>query len=232
MKVTYICHSSFLLETDLCYYLFDYYMGTLPPLHKEKPLFLLFSHSHHDHYNPDIFSMLQELQKQQVYTVLSDDISPDTVPEGIDYMRVAPRSIYTLSLGQQLTTYPSTDQGVAFLIEEGETLIYHAGDLNDWVWEEETREYNEQMTLQYRKQIDALADHLGGRSLNCAFVVLDPRQEEEYDRGMLYFLEKVNAQKVYPMHDWGKSQIITQFLEEHPQYKDIIQRKDGNSNEI
>ena len=36
MNVTYIYHSSFLVETDTCYYLFDYEKGQLPALDVTK----------------------------------------------------------------------------------------------------------------------------------------------------------------------------------------------------
>lgn len=55
--------------------------------------------------------------------------------------------------------------GVAFLIEDKEKIIYHAGDLNDWVWEEESDSYNEQMTIDYRKQINLLPEKLNHRNL-------------------------------------------------------------------
>ena len=36
MKITYINHSGFLVETKDCYYIFDYYKGELPLLDKKK----------------------------------------------------------------------------------------------------------------------------------------------------------------------------------------------------
>ena len=36
MKITYINHSGFLIETKDCYYIFDYYKGELPLLDKKK----------------------------------------------------------------------------------------------------------------------------------------------------------------------------------------------------
>ena len=36
MKITYINHSGFLIETKDCYYIFDYYKGELPQLDKKK----------------------------------------------------------------------------------------------------------------------------------------------------------------------------------------------------
>ncbi len=221
MKITYIYHSCFLVETESCYYLFDYEKGTLPNMDATKPIFVLSSHGHHDHYNPKIFSKLQTKGMQTVYAVLSKEIEP---PANINVLQVAPGEEYTLCLGQKLTTFQSTDVGVAFLIEEPQNIIYHAGDLNDWVWEEESAFYNEKMTKDYRKQIDSLSKKLNERKIDTAFVVLDPRQEKDYDRGMCYFLEHISAQKVYPMHYWGTPDIIETFLKEHPEYKNLIQK--------
>lgn len=223
MKVTYIHHSSFLVETDCCYYLFDYEKGHFPEVDFEKPIIVLSSHWHEDHYNPEVFSDLKMLGMQRIYAVLSDDIYEPKLKD-IKVMQVSPGNDYELWFGQKLTTFRSTDEGVAFLIEDNGELIYHAGDLNDWVWEGETESYNKQMTGDYRKQIRLLAEKLNGRKVDVAFVVLDPRQEKDYDRGMCYFLKKIHVETVYPMHYWGAPEIIETFLREHPEYKGKIQR--------
>ena len=57
MKVTYIGHSGFLVETSGCSLLFDYYQGEIPRLRQDKPLFVFVSHRHSDHFNPEIFSI-------------------------------------------------------------------------------------------------------------------------------------------------------------------------------
>lgn len=222
MKVTYIHHSCFLAETDNCYYLFDYFKGTLPALNPEKPILVLASHRHGDHYHPSVFSVLKDMGMQRIFAVLSHDISSGTVPEGMPCITVSAHRTYDLPQGQTLTTYRSTDEGVAFLIEEQKDCFYHAGDLNDWVWEEESDEYNKQMTENYRKEIGTLAQNLGEKSLTAAFVVLDPRQEKDYDRGILYFLQNIACDQVYPMHYWEKPEIIGRFLTEHPQYQNRI----------
>lgn len=159
---------------------------------------------------------------QSIFAVLSRDIPPKTVPAEIPRTMVSPCESYELPQGQSLFTYRSTDQGVAFLIQDGQQLFYHAGDLNDWVWEEETDSYNRQMTGSYRKQIALLSKQLNGRPLTAAFVVLDPRQEKDYDRGLLYFLQQIPCDCVYPMHYWEKPEIIDRFLREHPQYQNRI----------
>lgn len=221
MKITYIHHSCFLVETDSCYYLFDYEKGCLPQMDVTKQIFVLSSHGHHDHYNPEIFSLLEDAGMEKVYAILSDDIE---VPGNGNILQVSAGRDYELCLGQKLTTFQSTDVGVAFLIEDQGELIYHAGDLNDWVWEEESIAYNEQMTIDYRKQIDLLSEKLNQRELDVAFVVLDPRQEKDYDRGICYFLEHIPVKKVYPMHYWEQPDIMETFLMEHPEYKHQTQK--------
>ena len=218
MQITYIHHSGFLVETDRFYYVFDYESGDLPEMDPEKPVFVLSSHSHGDHYNPEVFSKLAGMR--HVRAILSADIVP---PAGVDTLSVSPGKTYSLNPRQSITTFRSTDLGVAFLVEDGENLIYHAGDLNDWFWEGEPETWNAQMTADYRRQIRLLGETLGQRIVDAAFVVLDPRQEADYDRGMCFFLEHVAAKQVYPMHYWDDPTIIETFLQDHPTYKSQIQ---------
>ena len=228
MNVTYIHHSCFLIETESCYYLIDYFQGSIPALDPGKPVLVLPSHKHHDHYQKSVFSMLKDMKMQHIYAVLSRDIPSGALPEDVPCIRVSAGKRYELPQGQELVTFRSTDLGVAFLVRDGKELFYHAGDLNDWVWAEESAEYNFKMTVDYRKQIDLLASELDGCPLTAAFVVLDPRQEQDYDRGMLYFLRHVPCDCVYPMHYWEKPQIIPRFLREYPQYRNRIRLTQSN----
>ena len=253
MRITYIHHSGFLVETDSCYYLFDYETGQLPKMDVVKPIFVCSSHAHEDHYNPEVLDVVAEAGMKKVYAILSDDIEVRMLEDGdaakaddkddaegddgginvsetvaddfdVNVMQVSAGHEYDLGYGQKLTTFKSTDEGVAFLIEEGGKLIYHAGDLNDWIWEGESYAYNKQMTKDYRKEIELLAEKLAGRKIDVAFVVLDPRQQHYCDRGMCYFLENVGVEKVYPMHYWDKPTVIDDFVKEHPEYTNQIQR--------
>lgn len=221
MKITYIHHSGFLVETERFYFLFDYEQGALPQMDGEKPIFVLSSHSHGDHYNPAIFPLLKESGMRHIRGILSDDITP---PDNTDILSVAPGKRYEPDRQLTLTTFQSTDLGVAFLIEDRGELIYHAGDLNDWVWDEETDSYNRQMTQDYRHQIGLLAQELNGRTIDAAFAVLDPRQEKDYDRGLCFLLENIPVKTVYPMHYWDDPSVIQLFLRDHPQYQPQIQQ--------
>lgn len=215
MRVTYIHHSCFLVETGSRYYLFDWYQGELPELNPAKPILVLASHNHHDHYDSAIFEILAR-QGMTATAVLAKDIPPFRHPAGIPVLRVKPDQEYPLEDGTLIRTLRSTDQGVAFLIDEPEGTIYHAGDLNDWYWEGEPEADNRRMTKAYRERIDRIG------SADIAFVVLDPRQEAHYADGMLYFLEHTGCDHVFPMHYWGEPEIIGQFELEYPQYQHRI----------
>lgn len=225
IRVTYIYHSGFCVETKDSYYIFDYYKGKLPALDREKKVCVFASHFHQDHYNPEVFELLdrQGISRENVEAVLSADIRKKKYPKGIEVLRVSGNKSYTLSNGAVVETLRSTDSGVAYLLTTEDGVIYHAGDLNDWYWEEESDEYNQNMTRRYRQEIERLE----GRKIDIAFLPLDVRQEKDYARGILYFLEKVPAEYVYPMHYWEHPEVIGQFRREYPRYRNQIQDTEG-----
>ncbi len=127
---------------------------------------------------------------------------------------------YEIEADFLVDTFHSTDAGVAYLVTCGEGKIYHAGDLHDWVFDSASERENRQMTGMYRHEIDKMKNI----SLDVAFVPLDPRQERRYADGILYFLQKVKAKQVYPMHFWSHCSIIDKFLAEYPEYADVIKK--------
>ncbi len=78
MKVRFIHHSSFLIETEYVMLLFDYFKGALPPLSRDKTLYILCSHSHGDHYGKVIYSFPDN--HPDVRYILSDDIPQRDIP--------------------------------------------------------------------------------------------------------------------------------------------------------
>ena len=223
MKINYIYHSCFLIETDQYYFLFDYYKGKLPSLNKCKPIFVFSSHAHSDHYNPIIFSLLKEQGMEQIQAVLSKDISVKKYPEEVPVTTVTHSSFYSFTEDVSLETLLSTDEGVAFLLTCPEGTIYHAGDLNDWVWEEESEQYNKQMTGSYRHEIKKLE----GKEISLAFLVLDPRQQKDYAKGITYFLMHTKTSVVFPMHYWDQPEIINKFMDEYPEFAPLIENTEN-----
>lgn len=218
MNITYLGHSGFLAETDSAYYLFDYIRGTLPAFSPGKPLYVLASHSHEDHFSPLIFQ--PELADRTTTYLLSADIfkkfrrrPPEWLTGHADQIRWVKRGeSLTLDICQILAL-TSTDIGVAFVIQESDGInLYHAGDLNWWHWEGEAHSWNRNMEMNYKHEIDKLSGH----TFDAAFVPLDPRLEQAYWYGLHYFLDKTNSRHVFPMHFWEKYDIIPRYLKEHP----------------
>ena len=226
MKIVHLGHSGFLIEFHDCYCIFDYYVGNLPALDSTKPAVVFASHFHPDHYNPRIFELLHAQGMKQIFAVLSKDISEKRWPEGIPVTKVTFHKTYELPCDIVIQTLLSTDRGVAYLLRHDNCVIYHAGDLNDWSFDETSEFYdekkNKQISGMYRHEIDLLKDWLGEQMIDAAFLPLDPRQGEFADRGMAYFLEKIGVKKAYPMHYWNKPEVIDWFVEKYPEYKEIV----------
>lgn len=224
MKITYIHHSSFMVEMEEAVLLFDYFEGEVSLPDSGKPVFIFASHRHQDHFSQNIFKLVRS--SQEVYYVLSDDIWRRQVPEELLGRTVfmGPGEEVELKYADRsmlkAKAYKSTDEGVAFLVTgEGKT-IYHAGDLNNWVWEGEPEEDNRRMSENFHRELEKLE----GRHIDVAFMVLDPRQEKDFYLGMDDFMRRVGADVVFPMHFWGDFQAIDRFkaLPVAKEYKDKI----------
>ena len=221
MKITYLDHSGFAVDLGDKLLIFDYYRGELPAGTSDRKLYVFSSHAHYDHFQKKIFTWSRD--RDETY-ILSKDIRKNAAAknapgEGVYYL--APRQELTLD-GLSVRTLRSTDAGVAFLVETEGKTIYHAGDLNWWHWEEESRVYNEMMKRNYRYEIGKIE----GQAIDVAFVPLDPRQEEQYYWGMDYFMKHTDTKVVFPMHMWGHYEVWERLMEnpEASSYRDKVMR--------
>ncbi len=240
MNVTFIAHSGFLVEWERFYTLFDWWHGELPPLDPEKPLLVFASHSHEDHFDPKIFKLVETYPLTRF--ILSHDIRLATrhweklgmteeLFARVTSMRID--SLYAAEVaGEALTvrTVQSTDAGVAFLVSAEGRLVFHAGDLNWWHWEEEGRLYCTNMAANYRRAIEKLAAAVRDEAADsgCAGVIdaamapLDPRLESAADMGLEYLLKNVPVRKVFPMHLWDRFDEIERYRAAHPEDADKV----------
>ena len=203
MNVTYIHHSAFLVETEAACLLFDYFQGELPPIPAEKPLYVLASHAHGDHFSEKIF----DLAHPNVTYLLSSDI-PAARKEKIHFLN--PHAVWKDDI-LSLETYRSTDEGVAFWCCVDGKEIYHAGDLNHWYWEGEDETWNRDMTAAYRAEMARMA----GKRADAAFLPVDPRLGDWFYLGVHDFMQQADAGVIFPMHFWGDFSIC-QKLTDHP----------------
>lgn len=215
MKVTYIAHSGFSVELEHCVLLFDYFTGDLPEWDRDKEILVFASHKHQDHFNLKVFELAGRYPK--VHFFLGNDIKlseayltrkgyDPRVRKQTTVMRGHESAEYA---GVRVASLKSTDEGVAFLVEAEGKRIYHAGDLNWWHWEGEALSWNRDMEVRYKREIGSIE----GKHFDLAFVPLDPRLEEAYDWGLLYFLDHTDSERVFPMHMWEEYGYIGRFCE-------------------
>lgn len=223
IKVTYIYHSGFLVETENRYLLFDYWRGTIPEMDYKKELYVFASHAHRDHYSKEIFKL--EHRCETVQYILSSDVKESSrswaKAEHVHF--IAPHQKLEAD-GICVETFLSTDEGVAFLVEADGHTIYHAGDLHWWHWPGEPEEENEWHRKAFQKEMEMLA----GKKIDCAFVVLDPRQEEAGEWGMDYFRKTVGSRYIFPMHCWNEYDMIREYKEKNDRkniYGQIVEIK-------
>lgn len=241
IKVTYLEHSGFLVETEKIYCLFDYYKGSLPQWNREKKMAVFVSHTHYDHFSGEIFGLREVFP--EIRFILSADIEPAAyLPhtgnvkatgerdgaenvsgdrnEG-DIVTAAPNEEIEV-FGMKITTLRSNDEGVAYVVRCGSRTIYHAGDLNWWHWEDETEAFNKMMRRTYQSEINKLQHE----KIDVAFVPVDPRLGEQYCWGIDCFMKRTDTKYVFPMHFWGNYKIFDRLMLEKctEEYKDKIMK--------
>ena len=217
MKVTFIEHSGFMVESRNYIYLFDYIGGNIDKAIKsDKKIYVMVSHIHDDHFSKIIFDIATK--HDNVTYILSYDVVKkikknavlSKMVEQLNIIRVQAHEKYKID-DIVVETLKSTDEGVAFIVSEKDGTIYHAGDLNWWHWDGEPKSWNRNMEVNFKREIDSMK----GRKIDIAFVPLDPRQEEAYYMGMDYFIKNVGVNEIYPMHFWGEPEIIDRYKNEY-----------------
>ena len=188
---------------------------------QQKKIYVFASHSHYDHFNKKIFGWSE--QYPDVRYILSADIAgkEQSEKQSEQTAYVTANKKYDFD-GIKVQTLHSTDEGVAFIVYMEDKVIYHAGDLNWWHWEEEDDAYNRMMRGDYQKEIETLA----GEKIDLAFVVLDPRQEEQFYWGFDWYMWHTDTKIVFPMHMWKQYEVQDRLIgmEVSEPYREKIMR--------
>ncbi len=214
MRLTFITHSAFLLEGDKAALLFDYYgEGTLPKT--EKPLYVLSSHFHKDHYNSCIFNI------NAAGYILSDTIKLKDIPENKRGITVRVHEGEKMNNDCfTIKTFGSTDCGISFYITLDKKNIYFAGDNNIWYWDEE----DEHMKEDFFKAIEGMG------SVDIAFLPVDPRLKENAFLTIEAFDKIYSPDIIIPMHMW-KDYSISEKAKEHVE-KVLLITHDNQTEEL
>ncbi len=213
VKIDYLGHSGFLAETEHVLLMFDDYRGDLSVVRgkpEDKPLFVFVSHAHADHFDPQIFSLMD--RKGGVRYILPFDLRGDpAVPQACDAVYMDADRTYTVEGLGIVTTLLSTDEGVAYLIKTADCTLFHAGDLHWWDWPGEDPAWLKDQESLYCREIGKLA----GIPIDIGFVVLDDRLEQNYARGLEYYMNTTDTRYILPMHFWKDRSVIERFKTSH-----------------
>lgn len=191
IKIQYIYHSCFKVETAKSVFIFDYYQGSVAL--GDKKTYVFSSHGHPDHYNP----VIREWQrsKPDIKYILSSDISIDSDGNKGDFYIISPYEEIKID-DLKIKAFGSTDLGVSFLVQGPGYSLFHAGDLNWWYWWQDTPEGIATAETMFKEEIAKIK----GTSVDLAFFPVDPRLEHLYGLGADYFIQEIAPRYLIPMH--------------------------------
>lgn len=209
-KITYIYHSSFVVETQNHILIFDYttnsYIDNMNLMDSfignEKKVLVFVTHGHRDHFDPVILTWVEYNDK--IKYIISDDIFINTNNENIYYIDKYNSLKFNNII---IETYGTTDRGLSYLVKLDDLTIYHSGDLNWWHWKNDDNETQIKEETDFKKEIDIIK----GNNIDIAFVPVDPRLDKSYYLGGEYFAKTIKPKLLIPMHFEDKIEISHKF---------------------
>src|SRR5690554_5719267 len=182
MIIRHLSHSGFLIEDQKSIVVFD----PIIPLDfnlEDRILYVFISHSHQDHFHWEVLEPL--MGQEQVNFIVSKDVSEGTVNDEKD-------NWYTVEPYQNLqindvviSVYGTTDLGNSYMVNFNGRNYFHSGDLNWWHWKRMTPEELKVEEEIYKREVELLR----GKSVDFAFVPVDPRLEEHGTLAANHFIQ-------------------------------------------
>lgn len=219
IEITYIWHDCFVVDTESATIVFDYWKDVTVP-HKSLPrfiencdgnktLYVVVSHFHKDHYSKSIFEWGGKFRN--IVYIISKDVArharhilnPDSIYTG---KKPVSDNVVILEPGQKysdenlmIEAFDSTDIGNSYYVETEGKSIFHAGDLNAWVWMDESTEEEIEKSLEdYRKILKMLSDR--HPTIDYVMFPVDSRIGTGYYTGASLFVREIDVKHFFPMH--------------------------------
>lgn len=215
VEIRFVWHDCFVVSTDECSMVFDYWRddageSVLARLDRAKPLYVFVSHGHKDHFNPEIFSWASEFENivyvvsRDVFKRMRHVLSPTSVYNG---PRLSPGQVVPLRAGEEfgdslvkVRAFPSTDIGNSYAVETSGRRIFHAGDLNAWLWVDVSTESEVRKAAgDYRACLRDIRE-AGITGFDYAFFPVDSRIGTDYFAGARMFVNEFDVARFFPMH--------------------------------
>ena len=206
MTITYIYHSCYLIEFDEFSVLFDFYQDVEREdgtkwiadylLHKEEDLYVFCTHSHADHYNPVVLTWKK--RKKNIRYLFSYELLENGKAKANDALFLRKEESFR-DHRVKVKAFGSTDIGGSFLLKAEDRLFFHAGDLNNWHWDEEVST-EEALAFEnsYLCELELLTEITD--DLHVAMFPVDPRLGKDFMKGAEQFVSRINTRYFLPMH--------------------------------
>lgn len=220
-RVTYLEHSAFAVTLSDAILVFDYVRDPSHALKRildknpELPVIFFATHNHPDHYSKSVYEIAQNHNRTYV---LSNDIPAMNVPTTLSVAGISAGDVIdNLPGGVSVKAYKSTDKGVSLLVTTSTgQKIFHAGDLNDWTWSEES---TEREIRKADEEFKVIVNHIASEvpAVDIAMFPVDVRQGADYARGARYFLQAIKVHDFFPMHFNGDYHKACDFADYAPE---------------
>lgn len=218
MKLTYIFHSGFVLETNNCILVFDYWLDPSDVMKNyvhpsgSKHIYVFASHFHPDHFSKRIFKWRDDNPFSEYTYILSKDILKHRRAQKEDADVWMARGAVWKDENITVVATGSNDSGVSWIVEVEGKRIFHAGDLCNWYarflaedpvpeWIESDEFgrinplYEEKRFLGELKDIRKITD-----TFDLVMFPIDGRIGNGYTLGARQFIDRFKVGMLVPMH--------------------------------
>ena len=218
IRLTYIFHSGFVVETAAGILVFDYWLDLANVLPKclsrrgGRHVYVFASHFHEDHFTKDIFGWKQSLGSDVTYILSKDILKHSRADKGEADVWLAKGGTWA-DENIQVTATGSNDSGVSWIVETGGNRIFHAGDLCNWYarFLADGNKYRQPYSEELGEDIDPVAEEkrfLGelkgiqkiAKGFDLVMFPVDGRIGNGYTLGARQFIERFQVGMFVPMH--------------------------------
>jgi ankyrin repeat protein len=209
--VWYLGHSGWAVKTQKHLLIFDYSKndtlpdepglanGSIDPEElREMAVTVFASHTHSDHYMPEIFSWRQTVPKIAYIMGFK--------PENADGYTILPNREKNESNGLEIIPIESNDSGQGYFVKVDGVTIFHPGD-------HANRQHD--FSGPFKKEIDFLADQ--GLKADIAFAPVSGcgfGDMVAVKKGVYYTMDRLAVRAVFPMHAGGSESRYRDFAKE------------------
>ena len=218
IRLTYIFHSGFVVETAAGMLVFDYRLDLANVLSKclsrrgGRHVYVFASHFHEDHFTKDIFGWKQSLDSDVTYILSKDILKHSRADKGEADVWLAKGGTWA-DENIQVTATGSNDSGVSWIVETEGKRIFHAGDLCNWYarFLADGNKYRQPYSEELGEDIDPVAEEkrfLGelkdiqkiAKGFDLVMFPVDGRIGNGYTLGARQFIERFQVGMFVPMH--------------------------------